>query len=333
MGEDCLMARLQDDSGKLIEISYVCSADNTYQNAYIQKAFGSEPRPLVVALHTWSCDWRDHPDLYGACCRKWNWHYIYPDFRGWNRNSMACGSEFAVQDIVDAVSFMKKIVNVDSDRIFLCGGSGGGYASLLLAGRHPELWTAVSCWCPISDLTKWHAQTAASKDWTRYAREIELVCGGDPETNPYAAREARARSAATYLKNAADIPVDINTGIHDGHQGSVPVSQAIEAYNLLCRPEDVISQADMDFIVKNELIPEHLRNHECENLMYGPEHPVLMRCVSGNVRLTLFEGAHHILPENSFAWFSRQKRGCSPEWSAELPDDEMIKSSASILHE
>ena len=56
MGEDCLMARLQDDSGKLIEISYVCSADNTYQNAYIQKAFGSEPRPLLVPLHTWSCD-------------------------------------------------------------------------------------------------------------------------------------------------------------------------------------------------------------------------------------------------------------------------------------
>ena len=101
------------------------------QGAYIQKAFGAEPAPLVVGLHTWSYTWQERPDLYGAMCRQRNWHYIHPDFRGRNCTSMACGSDFAVQDIVDAVEAMKKIVNVDPDRIYLCGGSGGGYAALL----------------------------------------------------------------------------------------------------------------------------------------------------------------------------------------------------------
>ena len=42
--------------------------------------------------------------------------------------------------------------------------------------------------------------------------------------------ELKMRSPVRHLAKAADVPLDINTGIHDGHTGSVPVSQSIEAF-------------------------------------------------------------------------------------------------------
>lgn len=233
---------------------------------------------------------------------------------------MACGSDFVVQDIVDAVEFMKKIVHVDTSRIYLCGGSGGGYAALLMAGRHPEIWKAVSCWCPIYNLTQWHKETRESESWERYARDIERVCGGDPGKDPLVFQEAEYRSASAYLKHASSVPLDICTGIHDGHTGSVPVSHAIQAYNTLAAPADRIAGEDIQFILENEKIPEHLK---ClaPDPAFG-EHTVLLRRQSANVRLTLFEGAHDILPAISADWLSRQIPGKMPDWGNGQPFSE-----------
>ena len=63
--------------------------------------------------------------------------------------------------------------------IYIIGGSGGGHAALLLAARYPELWTAVSAWCPISDIAAWHKQCQDRA--LRYAKDIEQICGGDPQ--------------------------------------------------------------------------------------------------------------------------------------------------------
>ena len=90
-----------------------------------------------------------------------------------------------------------------------------------MAGRAPELWAGVSAWVPISDLVKWHAETAARK--LRYAGEIEAFRGHKPVpgTPAHACPET---PAITYMARARGVNLDINAGITDGHNGSVPIS-------------------------------------------------------------------------------------------------------------
>ena len=165
------------------------------------------------------------------------------------------------------------------------------HCTLLMAGRRPDLWTAVSAWCPISDLAAWHKE-CLPRACKAYSEHIEQACGGDPAKSETARREARLRSPLTWMKNAAGLPVDINTGIHDGHTGSVPVSQSIHAYNLLAAPADRISDADIAFIVKNERIPEHLKT-DAADPSYGA-HPVLFRRQS-NIPVR-FRSEHDMVP-------------------------------------
>lgn len=298
------------------EIFYPCKFDHTRQPAMCQPATGTQPRPLVVALHTWS---GDHTQAtyreFAALAAERNWHMIFPAFRGPNWNPDGCGSDLVVSDMEDAVSYMKENYAVDPDRIYLTGGSGGGHCSLLLAGRRPDLWSAVSSWCPISDIALWCKQSFILK--TEYGNHIITACGGDPAESSAALREARLRSPLTWLSNAHGLRVDISTGIHDGHTGSVPVGQAIRAYNQLADAADRISEEDIAYIEKNEAIPAHLSEHE-EDPAYG-KCVVHMRKQSGNVRLTLFEGGHDMLPKTAFEWLGRQSADQQPDWKPGRP--------------
>ena len=296
------------------DILYPCKIDRSMQEAKFFPASGPDPRPLVVCLHTWSYDHRQETyQRYAELAQIKNWHMIFPKFRGPNWLPEGCGSEMVVSDLEDAVAYVKNTVSVDPARVYLTGGSGGGHCSLLMAGRRPDLWTAVSAWCPISDIALWHAQSKIRKN--SYAGHIEAACGGVPADSEAALREARKRSPLTWLSNAAGIlPIDIGTGIHDGHTGSVPVGQAIRAFNLLADPEHRISEADIAFIEEKELVPDHLAAH-VEDPAYG-QRKIHLRRQSRLVRLTLFEGGHDMLPEPAFEWLGRQCSGHTPDWSA-----------------
>ena len=74
------------------------------------------------------------------------------------------------------------------------------------------------------------------------------------------------------------------------------------------------SGEEIEAIVRTETIPPHLAAHETEPL-YGEEHPLLLRRVSGSVRLNLFEGGHDMLSDAAFAWLEKQRRGSAPDWS------------------
>ena len=54
---NCFAAEKKSAS-PLKEINYPCSYDNSMQKALVWFAKGDEPRPLVVALHTWSCSYK-----------------------------------------------------------------------------------------------------------------------------------------------------------------------------------------------------------------------------------------------------------------------------------
>ena len=92
--------------------------------------------------------------------KTYGWAFINPDFRGPNRTPMACGSDAAVADIADAVGYAKRMANIDERRIYLLGGSGGGYMALVMAHRQPKgTGSAISSWVPITDLAAWYQRS------------------------------------------------------------------------------------------------------------------------------------------------------------------------------
>ena len=295
------------------DILYPCKFDQTMQPAKFIAAVGTEPRPMIICLHTWSADQNQKTyERYAELAQILNWHMIFPKFRGPNWQPDGCGSDLVVSDLEDAVSYVKTNYPTDPAKVYLTGGSGGGHCTLLMAGRRPDLWTAVSAWCPISDIALWHTQSRALKN--AYADHIESACGGNPSESEDVRKEARKRSPLTWLPNAAGVlPVDISTGIHDGHTGSVPVGQAIRAFNMLAAPEDRISEADIKFIESNEKVPDHLAGNIDEPAFGGRR--IYLRKQSRTARLTLFEGGHDMLPEPAFEWLGRQTAGRPADWT------------------
>ena len=145
-----------------------------------------------------------------------------------------------------------------------------------------------------------------------YYRQIEQALGGSPEEPEYS-RECRKRSAATYLHQAHNLSVDINTGIHDGHNGSVPISHALEGFNILAAPEDRLTPDEIDYFVNAEAVPEHLKQELPPEPLFGNHRP-LFRRTSGNVRVTIFEGGHDILAPPALNWLAAQQKSQPSQW-------------------
>lgn len=271
-----------------------------------------EAVPLIVGLHTWSYSHKAKgnyvPTLEYA--RKRGWAFVGPNFRGPNSTPPACGGDAAVQDIVDAVNYAKGRVKIDSKRIYIIGGSGGGHMTLLMAGRHPEIWAGCVAFCPITDLARWHADSVLKHPGRsgRYAQMMEKACGGDPSAKP---EEYRRRSPLTWLENAAkaDVPVYIATGIHDGWKGSVPVGHSFRAYNALADEKDRLPESDIKAIEDSRKIPPALARGDVTDPFYGAGNRIHLRRTSKNVRMTLFEGGHAGNYPAGLDFLSRQVKG------------------------
>ena len=106
-------------------------------------------------------------------------------------------------------------------------------------------------------------------------------------------------------------------------QGSVPVSHALTGFNCLADDKDKIPEDIIKEIVDTQTVPEKYRFVGTDPDYIQAIH---LRKTSGNVRMTLFEGAHDILPSQGLNWLSNQKKGASAKWdiaplSAEWPKE------------
>jgi len=270
------------------------------------------PRPLLVALHTWSSGY-DQPGsapwAEEALAR--GWVFIHPDFRGANTNPGAGGSEAAIADVLDAVTEARRRANIDPRRIYLAGYSGGGHAALLVAAKSPGIWAAVSVWSPITDLAAWHAESK-ERGLDRYARDIEALCGGAPEAGTRADQECYRRSPLSFLNALRGLPLDLNTGIRDGHapkieSGTVPISHAIRAFNRLAETADRIPEPLLEAMMRGASVPG-AHAFRGEDPGYGRAHRVLFRRSSGPVRLTLFDGDHEVVEKAAVSWLAEYRR-------------------------
>lgn len=295
-----------------ISISTVVSSfDGSPQNIRFFEAKGSR-RPLVVALHGWKDNHLDpSAEFYIQQCRERDWHCIVPEFRGINNNPQACGSDEALRDVLDSVEWAQDTFNMDMRRIFLIGLGGGGYMALLLASRSPSAWTAVSVWSPVTDLSKWHGQLLARE--LPFSEDLEKICGGFPGISSSIDHEYKKRSPVHSLWRGHIIPLDINSGIYDGHsttrygKGPVPAGQAILAYNSIVKGSGkksaLIPRSIIETIEREGRIPEEYSVGIPNDQSYLRK--ILMRTESGLTRLTVFKGGHEILYSAAFSWFEK----------------------------
>jgi poly(3-hydroxybutyrate) depolymerase len=297
-------------------VAIVSSVDGSAQPAAFYDSGTPGSKPLLVALHTWSYDFDQEMSIpYAEWCIAHDWLLIAPSFRGPNNRPEAGGSELAAQDVLDAVAYARRRAlslskrgpsiaqhsgRVDMQRIYLVGVSGGGYMALLMAGRASDLWAGVSAWAPIADLAAWHAECRAAG--RPYADDLEHLCGGAPGDDPAVDAQYRARSPLAYLHPGIRTPLDINTGILDGHTGSVPISHALRAFNAVAAAEDRINEADIAFFVEHATVPPHLAGDWLDPL-YG-EKRVLFRRQSGPAHVTIFDGGHEIIYEAALNWLA-----------------------------
>jgi poly(3-hydroxybutyrate) depolymerase len=282
-------------------VTIASTVDGVEQPALFIPAGSAEARPLLVVLHTWSShfDSFDSAKPWQAEAAARDWHLIQPEFRGPNNRPEACASNLARQDIIDAVAYAQAHAKVDDSKIYLAGGSGGGHMALVMATHAPDLWAAVTAWVPITDLAAWHAETKAAG--LKYWKDVEAVCGGSPGASPEVDAEYRARSPLYFMADAKDVPLDINAGIHDGHEGSVPIHHAIDAFN-------AVAEARERKPVKDKLTAKLSRRDASlrpKNLDASYGRAIYLRREAGPSRLTIFEGGHEMLPEPACEWLAR----------------------------
>ena len=294
------------------EITYLCSFDNTQQPALIMEAKSKEPRPLFVTLHTWSSDYKQCRSSYASRLVNYDVHMIAPNFRGRNTvgNKLSMGSDAAISDIIDAVKYMQKNYNIDNNRIYLIGGSGGGFMSLLTSSRNRDIWAGVSSWCPISDIVAWHDYYDKKPDAKKgYGTHIEKNIG-NPKTDEKAKAEAVHRSPVTYLEGVS-YPLDISHGVFDN---VVPVEHALWAFNKVAAPKDRFTDAEIAAIKNITKTKKTPAGFEEVTEKFGST-KIYVRRVSGNVRINIFHAGHSIMGGIGIQWLLKQEKGKAADFS------------------
>lgn len=287
------------------------ASDGAVQRAMWFTPDSSEKKPLLVGLHTWSSSYASTGGdvVYAEWCIAQGWAFVHPDFRGPNNTPPALGSDRAVQDVVESVEWAKKQTDIDENRIYLVGVSGGGHMAMLMAGRHPEIWAGVSAWCGIGDVARWHGEHTKNGKSDRYGQNIEAALGKIPAKDD---PDAWKRSPESCLANAATVPLDIAHGIHDGRQGSVPFQHSLRAYNAAVKPEARLDAAGIESFYATQKLPSGWPA-AARDPVYGIHQPVF-RATSGNARITIFDGGHEIVHQAALNWLSKQRKGSPVVW-------------------
>ncbi|WP_339744252.1 prolyl oligopeptidase family serine peptidase [uncultured Rubinisphaera sp.] len=299
---------------QLTEFTFQSTLDESTQPAliWIPPQAKVESTPLFIFLHSWSGDYKQNNNVWFAQAVARNWIYLHPNFRGRNDNPAACGSELARQDILDCIQKVIDSTKVDTSRIYLAGSSGGGHMSMLMAGYYPDRFSAVSAWVGISDLAEWHRFHSRGGKPTNYARMIQASTQGVPGQSPEVDAQYMARSPIFHIQNVGDLPLDLNTGIHDGHTGSVPIVHTLNAFNKIAAEKQapLISPEEIETLNHEKPLTNPQPSDIVPVTEYGTR--IYLRRRAGDTRVTVFEGGHESHPLPACRWLSKQER--KTEW-------------------
>lgn len=257
---------------------------------------------LLVHLHSWSDDYTQE---VGIPLARWaesaGWGFVQPDFRGDNAGPDATGSPLTSQDVIDAIDLVVAEGGADPERVYVTGYSGGGMASLLLAGRHPDRVAATAAHVPVYDLVSWYAYSAGAQPEARYTADIEAACGADPTGDPAAAQECTSRSPASVAGAVRDarVPVLVTHGADDE---VVPVADGLRAFDDLAAEGDRVGAADG---VDVDELPAPTEAEIAATRFTDDDPDVLFARTSGAATVAVFDGGHELVYYPALDWLAR----------------------------
>ena len=298
---------------ELLECTIPSSMDDTQQPLrYWHPATADGKVPLLVYLHTWGGTYQQAADKWLMEVQARGWAFVQPHFRGPNVQPEACGSPLARQDVIDATHWAIANLPVDTDRVYLAGGSGGGHMTMRVASQAPELFAAASEWCGIASLIDWHREhTLQDGSLDGYGRNIVDSTGGAPGSSDEVDAQYRDRSPIFHIEAARDLPIDFSHGIHDGKTGSVPFHHSVDAFNVIarCHNADAVSEELVRQLWDDGKLADPLPQDTEADPSYG-DRPIYLRRYAGPSRLTIFEGGHEAIAVAGCHWLAQHsKRG------------------------
>jgi lysophospholipase L1-like esterase/pimeloyl-ACP methyl ester carboxylesterase len=281
------------------------SVDGKIQKAYLYSSKSKTCKPLIVSLHTWSGDYTQKDPITSEILAR-DWNYIHPDFRGVNNTPESMGSKLVISDLEDAIQFALKNTNSDPEDVHIVGVSGGGFAALIayMNIRYPV--KSFSAWAPISDLEAWYWESVGRKQ--KYTADIIKATSKDSIFN----REEAVRRSPLMQKYPGDLRKNarlyIYEGIHDGYEGSVPITHSFNMYNRLVGElkygfsnlSQIMLKAATDSSLVSEkeiisLVTKRINPSYKQEKLFGRN--IYLSREFKNIRLTIFEGGHEQLPQ------------------------------------
>lgn len=275
-------------------ISVSSSLDETEQKAYFLAS--EEEAPLIVSLHQWSATY-DRFDPLSEMAYEKGWNYIRPNFRGANNNPEAGGSELAIRDIDDAISFAKLNSSIDSQSIHIVGASGGGHAALMHLMTGFQNVSSYSVWVPIVDLVAWYGESVLRG--TGYDKDIMAITESANNLNVNEARNRSPLYQEVPVDRINNTEINIFAGVNDGYDGSVPISHSINFYNKLIDELNYSPAHRVPTDIKSQLLYTQNLYDKQPDKNLGNRSIIYKNSVD-NLSLTIFDGNHEILYQEAF---------------------------------
>lgn len=148
-----------------------------------------ERRPAFINLHGFGTSKDAKSMLWpGRTLADWGYVTLRFDFRGLNESEGERGRVICleqVEDVKNAVSFMRSLPQVDPDRIGLIGHSFGAAVAVYAGGVDERVGAVISC-CGWGDgMRKFKAQHPGEEAWARFSELVEKARrareqGGEP---------------------------------------------------------------------------------------------------------------------------------------------------------
>ena len=154
----------------------------------------SKAQPLIIALHGMGGDENSYFDAYANGAFKVEAEkrgYIVACPKGLQPASMYRGP--AEQDVMDVLAEVRRVYNVDPDRIYLTGHSMGGFGTWSVAVHHPEIFAAIA---PV-------AGGGNPLELSKIVQIPELVVHGDADMT------VRVESSRTMVEAAKKLGIEV----------------------------------------------------------------------------------------------------------------------------